>query len=65
MKKNKVIIGAALAGLTIGGTVNMPVANAACTDMVDNSNNHSGVMTVENYTAMRNQYGVKAIGNDN
>ena len=61
MKKNKVIIGAALlAGLTIGGTVNMPVANAARTDMVDNSN-HNGVMTVGNYTAMRNQYGVKAM----
>ena len=61
MKKSKVIIGAALlAGLTIGGTVNMPVANAARTDMVDDSN-HNGVMTVGNYTAMRNQYGVKAM----
>lgn len=33
---------------------------AARTDEVDNSN-HNGVMTVSNYTAMRNQYGVKSM----
>ena len=60
-KKNKFIIGVMLlAGLTLGGVINEPVINAARTDMVDNSN-HNGVMTVENYTAMRDQYGVKAM----
>ena len=61
MKKNKIIVGALLVtGLMIGGVVNEPIVNAARTDMVDNSN-HNGVMTVGNYTAMRNQYGVKAM----
>lgn len=41
MKKNKIIVGALLmAGLTLGGVVNEPVANAARTDMVDMSNNN-------------------------
>lgn len=61
MKKNKIIVGTLLVtGLMIGGVVNEPIVNAARTDMVDNSN-HNGVMTVGNYTAMRNQYGVKAM----
>lgn len=33
---------------------------AARTDMVDTSN-HNGYMTVENFTAMRDQYGVKSV----
>lgn len=61
MKKNKFIIGlAVLAGLTFGGIITQQHAEAARTDMVDNSN-HNGVMTVANYTAMRNEYGVKAM----
>ncbi|WP_283599243.1 GH25 family lysozyme [Ligilactobacillus aviarius] len=61
MKKNKFTIGlAVLAGLTFGGIITQQHAEAARTDMVDNSN-HNGVMTVANYTAMRNEYGVKAM----
>lgn len=61
MKKNKFIIGlAVLAGLTFGGIITQQHAEAARTDMVDNSN-HNGIMTVANYTAMRNEYGVKAM----
>ena len=64
MQKHKLIIGTALVtGLMLGGTVvvyNQQQVEAARTDMVDNSN-HNGVMTVGNYTAMRNQYGVKAM----
>ena len=55
-KKVKAIVGSLIAGLTIATT---PVF-AARTDMVDNSN-HNGIMTVQNYTQMRNQYGVKAM----
>ncbi len=64
VQKHKLIIGTALVtGLMLGGTVvvfNQQQVEAARTDMVDNSN-HNGVMTVGNYTAMRNQYGVKAM----
>lgn len=61
MNKNKFIIGlAVLAGLTFGGIITQQHAEAARTDMVDNSN-HNGIMTVANYTAMRNEYGVKAM----
>lgn len=61
MKKNKfIIVLAVLAGLTFGGIITQQHAEAARTDMVDNSN-HNGVMTVANYTAMRNEYGVKAM----
>ena len=55
-KKVKAIVGSLIAGLTIATT---PVF-AARTDAVDNSN-HNGIMTVQNYTQMRNQYGVKAM----
>ena len=37
-----------------------PTAQAARTDMVDVSN-HNGYMTVGNFTAMRDQYGVKSV----
>lgn len=64
VQKHKLIIGTALVtGLMLGGTAvvfNQQQVEAARTDMVDNSN-HNGVMTVGNYTTMRNQYGVKAM----
>ena len=55
-KKTKITLASLLAGVAIATA---PVL-AARTDMVDNSN-HNGIMTVQNYTQMRNQYGVKAM----
>lgn len=56
MKRLKKIIYSALAGLLLF----TGVAFGARTDMVDVSN-HNGYMTVDNWTQMRNQYGVKAM----
>lgn len=56
MKCFKKIIFSALSGLMLF----TGVAFGARTDMVDVSN-HNGYMTVDNWTQMRNQYGVKAM----
>lgn len=56
MKKLALFSTAILTALSLG-TVSV---KAARTDMVDVSN-HNGIMTVGNFTAMRNQYGVKAM----
>ena len=56
MKKIRKIVASIGAGMMIfTGSV-----FGARTDMVDVSN-HNGYMTVDNWTAMRNQYGVKAM----
>lgn len=56
MKRLKKVIYSALAGVLMF----TGVAFGARTDMVDVSN-HNGYMTVNNWTQMRNQYGVKAM----
>lgn len=71
MKKNKIIIGAAmLTGLTIGAGlanhIEPPKVEAARVDMVDLSNNNirsqpGKYIGVDEYVSMRNDYGVKAV----
>lgn len=71
MKKNKIIIGAAmLTGLTIGAGlanhIEPPKIEAARVDMVDLSNNNirsqpGKYIGVDEYVSMRNDYGVKAV----
>lgn len=56
MKRLKKVIYSMLAGVLMF----TGVAFGARTDMVDVSN-HNGYMTVDNWTQMRNQYGVKAM----
>lgn len=56
MKRLKKVIYSALAGLLLF----TGVAFGARTDMVDVSN-HNGYMTLDNWTQMRNQYGVKVM----
>lgn len=58
MNKKKLLGVVALATLFL--SLVAPTAQAARTDMVDVSN-HNGYMTVGNFTAMRDQYGVKSV----
>lgn len=62
--KHSLAVGIALTAFLVPTTTtivnNTQHVEAARTDEVDNSN-HNGIMTVTNYTAMRNQYGVKAM----
>ena len=46
--------------VTVGLFLLPSIGLAARTDMVDTSN-HNGYMTVGNFTAMRDQYGVKSV----
>ena len=62
--KHSLAVGVALAAFLVPATStavnNTQHVEAARTDMVDNSD-HNGIMTVANYTDMRNNYGVKAM----
>ncbi|WP_456086230.1 GH25 family lysozyme, partial [Ligilactobacillus animalis] len=58
MNKKKLLGVVALATLFL--SLVAPTAQAVRTDMVDVSN-HNGYMTVGNFTAMRDQYGVKSV----
>ncbi|MCR1900323.1 GH25 family lysozyme [Ligilactobacillus apodemi] len=64
MNKKKLLLGVTasimLAGAIVTAPQVTPKVEAARTDMVDTSN-HNGYMTTSNFTAMRDQYGVKAV----
>ncbi|MCR1901329.1 GH25 family lysozyme [Ligilactobacillus apodemi] len=64
MNKKKLLLGVTASIMLAGAIVTAPQVTsdveAARTDMVDTSN-HNGYMTTSNFTAMRDQYGVKAV----